>query len=63
MVLGCQIDDEKVHPLTGSTTTLLEENFNGLHENCFLAAVYSTSAAMMVLLDNTDQLWICSLCR
>ena len=63
MILECMTEDRKVHPLTGSAQTFLQEGFGGDHENYFVAAVDSTCAAMLVLLGNTNQPWICSLCR
>ena len=63
MIFGCKHNVMMEHPLTGSSQTLLQEGFATDHEACFLTAVASTSAAMMVLLENTNQLWICSVCR
>ena len=49
--------------LTGGATTLLDEELNRDHDECLDEAVKSTAAAMMVLLRQTSQPWICSLCR
>ena len=58
MILGCEQYVIKEHPLTGNSQTLLQEGFANDHELSFVAAINSTSAAMMVLLDNTNQQWI-----
>ena len=63
MILGCEHDVIKEHPLTGNSQTFLQEGFANNHELCFVAAVDSTSVAMLVLLENSNQKWICSLCR
>ena len=62
-VLDCEVEDTRVHPLTGGATTLLDEQLNGDRDRCFEAASKSTAASMLVLLGQTNQLWICSLCR
>ena len=63
MILSCDHDESKAHPLTGSSQTFLQEGFGSDHEKCFITVVDSTCAAMLVLLSNTSQPWICSLCR
>ena len=62
-MLNCEQESTTVHPLTGGATTLLDEELNRDHEECLDEAVKSTAAAMMVLLRQTSQPWICSLCR
>ena len=61
--MDCKLDANRVHPLTGGAGTLLTEEMNGDHEPCLAEAVNSTLAAMMVLLKQSSQAWICCMCR
>ena len=61
--MDCKLEGTRVHPLTGGATTLLDEELNGVHDECLTEAVNSTVAVMMVLLKQTSQPWICTLCR
>ena len=61
--MDCLLEGSRVHPLTGGATTLLTEEMNGAHDQCLTEAVNSTLAAMMVLLKQSSQPWICCMCR
>ena len=57
------MEGSRVHPLTGGASTLLTEELNGAHDQCLAEAVNCTINAMMVLLKQSSQPWICCMCR
>jgi hypothetical protein len=62
--VDCQLNQEEVHTFTGVETTFQEEGMaaGGAHEVCFSTSVMSATNAIMELLANTDQPWVCMQC-
>ena len=61
--MKCLLEGTRTHPLTGGSNTLLTEELTSTHEQCMAEGVNLTINAMMVLLRQSSQPWICCMCR